>query len=562
MSGEVAFPTLNYVFNRGSTDENAQNGRLFKELCGDVLEQAQLLADSVPEVRSDVTAALEEHWQNYQKRLETFDPAFDYTAGLTPVKCALAGWLFAEDAKIRCDDCRAHLPLRPVDADCAVNVEQFGRSLLASLHTAHDKLCPWRVGRTFELPAYSAAKNLDEIRSLVPDGQAECAEIKVEFTNYAAVCPASPDFALCFAVAGWRACNNRLHCDYCLKFLNVPDLSQRAANPLKLHHSYCPVLEVYPLWKLAIEEYVQQNSDPTALNENFALIQQQLASADLLSETIPEEPPAVEVTVESTTADVNQSAESVEPMEEVEETPAAPQPLRDVDFEEAAGERSRKRVREREEAAQTAMEGVESAPKRQRPTFPLPAYSTGNTWDIPAERVAHAAAVDPLALGVHRTEEAPIDSPAAAFHAEDTPRSPVEQEVQQHESPPVQMHEEEPAEEEGDVHEEQPEEEEAEDEGIDESAEYQEEGGEEEESTDAAASNNLDESVQVLEPEDEDDADSGAEDEADDEEAEDYGDYEEYDEEDEDDDDEEPSNEPNEAAGDASDSDSDIICLD
>ncbi|KAI6229934.1 hypothetical protein M3Y99_01115200 [Aphelenchoides fujianensis] len=293
MSGEVAFPTLNY------------------ELCGDVLEQAQLLADSVPEVRPDVTAALEEHWQNYQKRLETFDPAFDYSAGPTPVKCALAGWLFAEDAKIRCDDCRAHLPAPAGRRRGERRAIRAVPACSPSLHTAHEKLCPWRVGRTFELPAYSAAQNLEGIRALVSDGQADCAEIKVEFTNYAAVCPVSPDFALCFAVAGWRAWG--------------------PANPLKLHHSYCPVLEVYPLWKLAIEEYVQQNSDPTALNENFALIQQQLASADLLSETIPEEPPAVE-------------AESVEPMEEVEETPAAPQPLRDVDFEEAAAERSRKRL--------------------------------------------------------------------------------------------------------------------------------------------------------------------------------------------------------------------------
>lgn len=52
-----------------------------------------------------------------------------------------------------------------------------------------------------------------------------------------------------------------LFCKLCIKNVDLSEHRNELVDPLKLHHNYCPILESYPQWKLALEEYAHANSN-------------------------------------------------------------------------------------------------------------------------------------------------------------------------------------------------------------------------------------------------------------------------------------------------------------
>ncbi|KAI6232022.1 hypothetical protein M3Y95_00442900 [Aphelenchoides besseyi] len=371
MEIKTAYPTLDRMFNRNHLDE--KSGQRIRDLCSDVLQQAQLFAAAVDEVQSTDNSLFEEHWHSYRKRLQTYHSEISYPGTVNPVKCALAGWIYVDNGTVRCDDCRAQISIAP-PSDSELDAEQlrrFGHDVLGCLHRSHEKLCPWRVGRSYELPSYTVEQQRDAIRTMFPNSRVECGEITDEFSNYAHILRVQPDFSLYFAVAGWIARENELHCDFCLKTLS-PKAETLALNPLRLHQRYCPVLEHYPPWKLAVEEYVNANSNPISISENFALIQKQLAATDLLNESTILEDQSKENDVSMNEKHLeNQTGETgvheAAAQDHLESSTNAPQTLRDDDFEAEVQEHSRKRLLQR--GVDISEDEMETGIKRSRPDF-------------------------------------------------------------------------------------------------------------------------------------------------------------------------------------------------
>lgn len=50
-----------------------------------------------------------------------------------------------------------------------------------------------------------------------------------------------------------------LLCKLCLQTVDPANHKDSVMDPLKLHYDYCSLLESYPQWKLALEEYVYAN---------------------------------------------------------------------------------------------------------------------------------------------------------------------------------------------------------------------------------------------------------------------------------------------------------------
>ncbi|KAI6209792.1 PDZ domain containing protein [Aphelenchoides besseyi] len=574
MEVKTTYPTLSRMFNRNHLDENS--GQRIRDLCNDVLQQAQLFADSVDEVQFADNSLFEEHWQSYRKRLQTYHLEISYPETVNPVKCALAGWIYVDNGTLRCDDCRAQISISP-PSDSELDPDQlkrFGHDVLSSLHTSHEKLCPWRVGRSYELPSYTVEQQRDSIRTMFPDSRVECGEITDEFSNYAHILKVQPDFSLYFAVAGWIARENKLHCDFCLKTL-FPKTETLALNPLRLHQRYCPVLEHYPPWKLAVEEYVNANSNPISISENFALIQKQLAATDLLNESAVLEDQSNENDVSMNDKySENQTGEAgiheAAAQDHFESSTIAPQALRDDDFEAEVQEHSRKRLLQRGD--NIAEDEMETEVKRSRTDFSVDENAQNlfmNTLQqlrkeavISSQEPSNSMVVEPQAHANMTNESfysasSFVEEPAGQLANQNSVHVDQQQEdqiVPADESPELGANEQQ-------------------DEGIDESDIDEGQGSE---TDDAPMSNQpADESVEILfanEPQPEDIVDSasdpGVEDEVDDDDLEEPEDYaeelENYDEEEqyselESEEGVEESND--QAAVDGSDSDSDIIVL-
>jgi hypothetical protein len=114
------------------------------------------------------------------------------------------------------------------------------------------------------------------IQTHVPERLYKSDEITEELSKLADVAVVEPSFALYFAVAGWfvkwvlftkfllfhiSRKDKTLYCKSCIKNVNPADYANAVMDPLKLHHEYCPLLEAYPQWKLALEEYVYSQSN-------------------------------------------------------------------------------------------------------------------------------------------------------------------------------------------------------------------------------------------------------------------------------------------------------------
>ncbi|KAI6192058.1 hypothetical protein M3Y97_00295000 [Aphelenchoides bicaudatus] len=320
------------TLNSQSAQSLNGEGTNIRDLCADLIAKAREYTKAF-EFRTESSPGAAEYWKNYRQRLATYDDAL---------------------SKEEFDH-------------AAVN-------LLKSLRSQHDSLCSFQAAFHHSIILHHVRDLMPQISSKIQPQLYKSEEIANEFANLAHIAEIQSNFPLYFAIAGWFVrTDHTLFCKLCLQIVNPADYKNEIMDPLRLHCSYCPILDSYAQWKLALEEYVYANSNPKSTSDNFALIQRQLAATGLetkVQEIAPqiepnEEIPADQDDMELGTIQPNRTVESIHEAFnqsiEVLETPK----LRDTDFEAEVQKESQKRKRQREET-------VEESPLAKRSYLPFP----------------------------------------------------------------------------------------------------------------------------------------------------------------------------------------------
>lgn len=126
----------------------------------------------------------------------------------------------------------------------------------------HFTFCPWTSSTfwySYTTTAFQIRRNFGQTREFVPYS-GDSTKFLFVLCHGWMVCQVVMNVDGSFQFSVFRK-DKTLFCKLCIKNVDLSEHRNELVDPLKLHHNYCPILESYPQWKLALEEYAHANSN-------------------------------------------------------------------------------------------------------------------------------------------------------------------------------------------------------------------------------------------------------------------------------------------------------------
>lgn len=129
----------------------------------------------------------------------------DHFEVITPIKCAVYGWILDKTGELKCEDCLKTSELPQIPKNLIENEDNLplAANFTRSLSEKHEKLCLWRCGQGKIFRNFYLAERLALFDVFTINNEVVSPEINTVLDKFKGKLPIRKTNSLVLAISGW-----------------------------------------------------------------------------------------------------------------------------------------------------------------------------------------------------------------------------------------------------------------------------------------------------------------------------------------------------------------------